>query len=84
MASSPTHQKYTEDSANRNYNIFEELPDGSTIWRGCMVGMENVESKLRRLALESNNKFFALNLQDRTQPAIRPEKSGVDRSTEGH
>ena len=50
MASSLIHQKYPEDAANRNYDIFEELPDGSTVWRGCMVGMENVESKLRRLS----------------------------------
>jgi hypothetical protein len=71
MASSPTHQKYPEDSANRDYDIFEELPDGSTIWRACVFGMGNVEGMLRQLARESNNKFFALNLQDPKEHVIR-------------
>ena len=72
MLDSPAHDKFPEDSAHRDYDIFEELPDGSTIWRGCEFGMANVESKLRELAIGSANKFFALSLQDRMQPVIRP------------
>ena len=68
----PSLQKFPEDSANRDYDVFEEYPDGSTAWRACVFGMGNVESKLRELAKETPNKLFALSLQDRTLPVIRP------------
>lgn len=82
MANSPTHQKYPEDSANRDYDLFEELPDGSTVWRASVFGMSNTEIKLRELARESNNRFFALNLHDRSEPIIRPWKSRATKSLE--
>jgi hypothetical protein len=79
MPDYPTLQKFPEDSANRDYDVFEEYPDGSTIWRTCVFGMGNVESKLRELAKETGNKLFALNLQDRTLPVIRPLKVSANR-----
>jgi hypothetical protein len=72
MADFPTLHKFPEGSANRDYFVFEKLPDGSAVWRDCVLGMENVEMRLQELARESNNKFFALNLGDRSQPIIRP------------
>jgi len=75
VANFPSPQKYPLGSLNRDYDIFEELPDGSTIWRACVFGMKNVELKLLEMAMETNNKFFALNLQDSSQPIIRPFKS---------
>lgn len=75
MADFPTLPKIPVGSANRDYDVFEELPDGSTIWRACVFGMRNAELKLRDLARESNNKFFALNLQDQNQLVIRLLKS---------
>jgi hypothetical protein len=62
LADFPTLHKFPEGSADRNYFVFEKLPDGSALWRGCVLGMESVELKLQKLARESNNKFFALNL----------------------
>jgi hypothetical protein len=75
MTDFATQHRFPEGSGNRDYDVFEELPDGSTIWRDCAFGMGNVELKLRELARESNNKFFALYLQDRDQPVILPWKS---------
>ena len=72
MTSCPTHHKFPEGSTNREYDVFEEFSDGTTKWRACVFGMGNVERKLRELAGETTNKFFALNLQDRTQRVIRP------------
>ena len=60
MPDSPTHQKFPEDSLNRDYDIFEELPDGSTIWRACVLGMGNVELKLRELAGETTSKYLCI------------------------
>jgi hypothetical protein len=73
MADFPTLHKFPEGSANLDYFVFEKLADGSAVWRGCVLGMESVELKLQKLARESNNKFFALNLKgDRSQPIIHP------------
>jgi hypothetical protein len=66
------HEKFPEGSANRDYDVFEEYPDGSTVWRACVFGMENVELKLRELTKETGNKLFALHLQDRTLTIIHP------------
>jgi hypothetical protein len=75
MTDHPTFQKFPEGSANRDYDIFEEFSDGSTIWRACVFGMANVEVKMRELAKQSDNKFFALNLQDSRQVVVRPFRS---------
>jgi hypothetical protein len=45
---------------NRDYDMYEELADGTKIWRACVVGMENVELELQELARESKNRFLAL------------------------
>jgi len=77
MADCATLHKFPEGSADCDYDVFEELGDGTTVWRACVVGMENVELKLRELARESesNNKFFALNFQGGIQPGVCPLKS---------
>jgi hypothetical protein len=75
MPDCPTHYKFPEGSANRSYVIIELLPDGSGVWRDYVFGMNDVELKMQELARESNNKFFALSLQGRIDPAIRPLKS---------
>jgi hypothetical protein len=64
--------KYPPDSDNRDYDVFEEFPDGSTVWRGRVFGMGQVELKLRELARESDNKFFALSMHDRDRVAAHP------------
>jgi hypothetical protein len=75
MSECPTRQKFPEGSTNRDYDVFEEFRDGSTVWRACVFGTGNAEMKLRELARESNNKFFALYLYERSQPVIHPSKS---------
>jgi hypothetical protein len=63
-----------EDFTYLDYDVFEELPDGSTVWRACVFGIANVQLKFRELRKETGNKLFALNLQDRTLPVIYPLK----------
>jgi hypothetical protein len=60
MRDCPILHKFPEGSVSRDYDIFEELHDGSWVWRACVVGMQNVELKLQELARESNNKFIAV------------------------
>ena len=45
---------------NRDYDIFEKLPDGSSVWREMVVGRENARLKVQRLAKLSSNEFFAI------------------------
>jgi hypothetical protein len=40
MTDCPTLHKFPECSTNRDFDIFEQLPDGTTVWRACVVGME--------------------------------------------
>jgi hypothetical protein len=74
MPDCPTHHKFPEGSTNRDYDIFEEWPDGSTVWQACVFGMENVELKFRELAKETANRIFAISLLDKSIPVIRPWK----------
>ena len=73
--------RFPGHSDNRDYDVFEELPNGTTVWRACVFGMGNVELKFRELAKETGNKLFALNLQDRRLPVIRPLKAAADRQS---
>jgi hypothetical protein len=77
MSDCPTHHKFPEGSTNCDYDIFEELPDGSTVWRACTFGMENVELKLREMAKETANRIFAVNLLAQPGSVIRPRKSAA-------
>ena len=45
---------------NREYDIFERLPDGSVLWRAFVQGLEPARAKLNQLASSSKNEFFAI------------------------
>ena len=47
---------------NREYDLFESLPDGARIWRAAVVGREAALTKLKELASESANEFVAMHL----------------------
>jgi len=46
----------------REYDLFEQFPDGSPIWRGRASGLNDAEAKLRSLASTTANECFALYL----------------------
>jgi len=53
------------------YDIFERLPDGSSIWHVCVPGQYDAERKLQELAGHSVNEFFAIEINSRQlQPFI--------------
>ena len=68
----PLHNNYPENSAFIDFDLFEEYPDGTTIWRCCVCGMREAESRLLELRKETSNKLFALNLKDGSRPVIAP------------
>jgi hypothetical protein len=50
----------------RTYDIFENMPDGSLIWRGAVPGHEAAIHKLQELAAKSSNEFRLMHLATST------------------
>jgi hypothetical protein len=44
------------------YDLFERFPDGSSLWRACVVGLEGAQRHMHDLALRSSNQFYAMHL----------------------
>jgi hypothetical protein len=61
----------------RDFDIFEKFPDGSTIWRTCVSGQFEADRKLAELAEHSQNEFVAIDIQagDRFPANVGPLKS---------
>ena len=45
---------------DREYDLFEKLPNGSITWRALVSGRDNAIRKLRKLASQSSNEFLAV------------------------
>lgn len=46
----------------REYELFEQFPDGSPLWRGHASGLEEVRQRLQEIAKETANECFAMYL----------------------
>jgi hypothetical protein len=46
----------------RQYDIFEILPDGSRVWRETIVGHENAIRKLKIIAAKTTNEVLVMHL----------------------
>lgn len=47
---------------DRDYDIFEKLPDGAVIWHSYVHGLNAARSTLENLARQSKNEFYALHM----------------------
>jgi len=47
----------------RNFDVLEKLPDGSTIWRTCASGQTDAQQKLQDLAQHSENEFYSIDIE---------------------
>lgn len=47
---------------HRKFDLFEKFPDGSSLWRGCALGLESTRHYLRELAKTSENRFYAMDI----------------------
>jgi len=47
---------------NRKYDIFEKFSDGSSLWRGCVSGLENTRIHLHEMNRHSRNEFYAIDI----------------------
>lgn len=61
----------------QEYEIFEQLPDGSPVWRGRAAGLPSVRSKLEELARKTTNECFAMYLPTKEIVARLNSKSAA-------
>jgi hypothetical protein len=61
----------------REYDLFEMLPDGAPVWRGHARGLVDAEAKLRQIAESTDNECFALYLPTK-ETIIRLNASPLD------
>ena len=47
---------------DRDYDLFEQFPDGSPMWRGRVHGLAEVHLRLSDLFQKSRNEYFAMHL----------------------
>jgi hypothetical protein len=45
---------------HREYDLFEKFPDGSSLWRDSVLGLEGARAHMRELAQKSGNHFYAI------------------------
>jgi hypothetical protein len=65
----------------RDYDIFEVLPDGQPIWRKAVAGHENALRVLKELAVETTNEVRMMHLTTKAVIAVmNVDKSQSDRS----
>ena len=44
------------------YDLFEKFPDGSSLWRACVIGQKGARHHMKELAANSTNQFYAMHL----------------------
>lgn len=65
----------------RDYDIFEVLPDGQPIWRAAVAGHENALRALKELAAKTTNEVRMMHLPTNAVIAMmKTDKSQSDRS----
>jgi hypothetical protein len=47
---------------HRKYDLFEKFPDGSSLWRACVLGLDGTRRHLKELAQKSENHFYAMEI----------------------
>jgi hypothetical protein len=55
---------------DREYDIFEKLPDGTLMWRIVVTGQANALSTMKKLATGSQNEFQVMHLPTKAVIAV--------------
>ena len=71
---------------DRNYDLFEILPDGSPIWKCAVPGHDNAVQQLRELARHTANELRIMHLSTNTIIAVlnAPQRDGANPSPQTH
>ncbi len=57
-------ENFKDQDVRRKYDIFEEFPNGSLIWRDSVPRRYDAERKIQELAESSCNHFYAVDTHD--------------------
>jgi hypothetical protein len=55
----------------REYDLFEVLPDGTAVWREAVTGHENAIRKLHVLSVRTTNEIRVMHLETSTLIAVK-------------
>lgn len=58
----------------RDYDLFEVLPDGAAVWREAVTGHENAIRKLHELSTRTANEVRVMHLATNTLIAVKNVK----------
>jgi hypothetical protein len=56
------HHVRLTNAMDRDYDIFEKLPDESVVWRTSVHGTQNLACELERVGEKTTNECFAINI----------------------
>jgi hypothetical protein len=59
------------------YDLFEKFPDGSSLWRACVVGLHGTRMHMFDLARRSSNQFYAMHLMSGKIVPLAPPHSAL-------
>lgn len=65
---------------DRQYDLFEILPDGAPVWRGAVSGHESAILKLRELAAETENEVRVMHVPTKSIIAVMNATKSKDAS----
>ena len=65
-------------SMTREYDVFEKFPDGSSLWRASVLGLEGTYLQLRQFAQKSGNQFYAIDMVNGEVIYPNLERGGVE------
>jgi hypothetical protein len=60
------------------YDLFEKFPDGSSLWRASVIGLEGARMHVSALAQRTSNTFYAMNVESgKIVPLTLPNSATV-------
>jgi hypothetical protein len=68
-------QRQDVPGMDSKYDIFEILPDGTPIWKGCVSGREEALQQLESLATTSSNELRIIHLPTKAVLAKKPPRA---------
>jgi hypothetical protein len=63
---------------DREYDLFEKLAEGASMWRGTIIGHDKAIIKLKELAKVTSNEVYAMHMPTRAIIAILNRPRTVD------
>ena len=78
VQSSQSPIRASDFKVNREYDLFEKLPDGAPVWRQHVVGLLNARETLKAIASSTLNECFAIHLPSKDIVARLNVKEGEE------